>query len=603
MRIMKSKTAIFLLLAVLAACSTNIIKENNKSVAEPKNNNENKKLAFEKFIQGNIFETKGLFKEATDQYIEAAGLDPQPGIFYSLAKNFYRLNKLSNALKYAKDAVELEPQNIEYLEILASIYSASLLNDSSKSIYERIVEIDSTNASAYFQLAQLNEAKRPNQSLELYKKVIDLIGPEWSVLVRLVDLNERMGNVNETIKTVEELIKLNPSDLQLQKVLIDSYIKTKNFDAALKLTDESLISYPDDLSLREMKGNIFLQQSKWKEAYDEYSKLISDESILFDDKLKIGSLFFYASEKDSTNLELAGNIFKEINKDSLDWQVNAYLGEIELRRKNDSTAIQYFKNAASMAEWNPQLWGRVGGILFDNRKYDEAIRFMNEAAEKFPNDFLINLVYGLSLAQENLHADAKIYLQRALNLNPDDLTVLSALGFSLNQLKETDEALKYLNKALAADPDNVQIIGQTALIYESQKDFHISDSLYQHALSLDSTNVLILNNYAYSLSERNIKLDEALKMSLVAVEAEPDNSSYLDTIGWIYFMLGDFDKAKYYIKESLKHDENNATVIDHLGDVYYKLGEKDEAIRQWKKAAELDPGNEKINSKIEKGAI
>ncbi len=603
MEFMKLKTAILLLFVILYGCSSDVTKEADTTVIQDIKSKENKNLAFEKFIQGNIYETKGQYNEATEQYLEAANLDPQPGIFYALAKNYYRLNKLANALKYAKDAANLEPNNIEYLEILASIYSSSLLNDSSKTIYEKIVEIDSTNASAYFQLAQLNEAKRPNQALELYKKVIDLIGPEWSVLVRLVDLNERMRNIDETIKTVEELLKLNPSDLQLQKVLIDSYIKTKNYDNALKLTEESLVSYPDDHNLRELKGNIFLQQSKWKEAYEEYSQLIGDESIPFDDKLKIGSLFLYAADKDSINLKLASNIFKEINKDSLDWQVNAYIGEIELRRKNDSLAVEYFKNAASMAEWNPQLWGRVGGILFDSRKYNEAIEFMSKAAEKFPNDFLINLVYGLSLAQQNLHVDAKIYLQRALNLNPNDLTVLSALGFSLNQLKETEEALKHLNKALAADPDNIQIIGQTALIYESQKDYQISDSLYMHALSIDSTNALILNNYAYSLSERNIKLDEALRMSQRAVEAEPKNSSYLDTIGWIYFMLGDFNKAKDYIEESLKQDSNSTTVIDHLGDVYFKLGDKNKALQQWKRALELDPDNEEIKSKIEKGVI
>ena len=153
------------------------------------------------------------------------------------------------------------------------------------------------------------------------------------------------------------------------------------------------------------------------------------------------------------------------------------------------------------------------------------------------------------------------------------------------------------------DPNNVQLIGQTALIYESQKHFNISDSLYNHALKVDSSNALILNNYSYSLAERNIKLEEALRMSKKAVESDPKNSSYLDTIGWIYYMLGDYNKAKKYVEESLNEDAKSATVNDHLGDIYLKLGNKNSALEYWKKASSLEPDNEKFKSKIEKGVL
>ncbi len=601
---MKIKVSILLVILVFFGCSANITKKQAETPdQENKEETTGKRIAEGAFIDGSILEIKGQYKGAVEKYLEAANYDPQPGIFYALAKTYYKLNKLSSAVEYAKKSAELEPNNKDYLELLASVYSASLLADSAINVYKKIISVDSTDPAAYFQLAQLYEPKRPNEALALYKKVIDLVGPDWSVLVRLVDLNERMGNVKETIKTVEELIKLNPSDLQLQKVLIESYIKVKDYDKALKSVNESLVSFPDDLGLSELKGNIFLQQGKWDEAYDEYIKLVRDKSITYDDKLKVGSLFLSAAEKDSTSLGLASRFFKEISKDSADWQVNAYLGEIELKMKHDSLATGYFKKAASLAEWNSQLWIRLGGILFDNRKYAEAINTLDKAVEKFPNDFAINLIYGLSLSQKNEFAKAKIYLQRALNINSNDMTALSALGYTLNQLKEDDDALKLLNKALELEPDNVQVISQAALIYESQKKYSISDSLYNHALKIDSTNVLILNNYSYSLAERNIRLEEALRMSQKAVNAEPKNSSYLDTIGWIYYMLGDYGKAKKYIEESLAQDDKSGTVNDHLGDVLFKLGDKSAAFEYWKKAANLEPNNEKFKTKIEKGTL
>lgn len=585
-------------------CSSNMIKqedEEQKSLVS--GNSYRQKIAREKFINGSILELKGQLNDAINEYLEALKYDPVPGIHFTLAKNYYKLNKLSSALQYSRKSVQLEPDNTEYLFLLASIYSASRLDDSSIAVYERIVRNDSTNASAFFQLALLNEKNRPNSSLAIYKKLIDMIGPEWNVLIRIIDLNDRLGNVDETIATFEDLLKLNPSDLRLQKVLIESYMKSKKFDKAQKLADEALVSFPDDLNLYEMKGAIYIQTEEWQNAYNQYSKLLESKQINYENKLAVGSIFLSAVEKDSSNLFFAKEIFGILSRDTLDWQVNAYLGEIELRLKNDSSAIEYFKKSISLAEWNSQLWIRLGGVLFENGKYKTVIELLKKGTGLFPNDFAINLIYGLSLSQESIHEEAKGYLEKALKINPSDLTALTALGFTLNQLKQSDDALIYLNKALILNPEDVQVLGMTALIYDSKEEFDKSDSLYSIAMEIDPENPLILNNFAYSLSDRGERLDEAFLWSKQAVDKEPENSSYLDTLGWIYFKLNDYLKAKLYIEKSLLLDSNNATVLDHLGDVHFKLGDNSKAIEYWKKALENEPDNIKIKQKIEKGEL
>ncbi len=153
------------------------------------------------------------------------------------------------------------------------------------------------------------------------------------------------------------------------------------------------------------------------------------------------------------------------------------------------------------------------------------------------------------------------------------------------------------------NPSDVQVLGMTALIYDSKEEFDKSDSLYTMAMKIDPENPLILNNYAYSLSDRGVRLDEAFLWSKLAVEKEPENSSYLDTLGWIYFKLNDYHKAKLYIEKSLLIDSKSATVLDHLGDVHFKLGDNSKAIEYWKKALENEPDNIKIKQKIEKGEL
>ena len=88
-------------------------------------------------------------------------------------------------------------------------------------------------------------------------------------------------------------------------------------------------------------------------------------------------------------------------------------------------------------------------------------------------------------------------------------------------------------------------------------------------------------------------------MSKKAIEAQPENAAYLDTIGWIYYKLRQFDLALKYIKQSLDSREDSAVVIKHLGDVYYEMGDHDNAKIQWKKAFDLDPELENLKDRID----
>jgi tetratricopeptide (TPR) repeat protein len=108
----------------------------------------------------------------------------------------------------------------------------------------------------------------------------------------------------------------------------------------------------------------------------------------------------------------------------------------------------------------------------------------------------------------------------------------------------------------------------------------------------------MLNNYSYSLSERGLQLERALGMATKAVEDEPENPSYLDTIGWIHYMLGDYHKAQEYIEKAIASGEASSVVTEHLGDVYEKLGRHDDAITEWQKAFEKDPSRASLRQKL-----
>lgn len=602
---MRKITEILLLIWLITACSSQKETVSNTTDEEQikLSKKEAEKKAQDHFIEGTIAELDNKIAEAVLEYQEALRYDSSAGIHYALGKNYLLLSKLRSALTHAKAAVEIEPKNTDYNFLLARVYTSAHQTDSAIATYERLISFDSTNYQAYYNLAYLYESEKPTQALSLYNKLIDMLGPQWSVLVKIADLNERMGNVEETIKSVENLLELNPSNLDLQKILIESYLKSGKYDKAISRLDETLAIYPEDENLIEYKASAYIQTGKWKEGAEEYTKLIDNEKISFDAKLRIGIAFFTQSGKDSSLISVAKNIFEKIDKDSLDYQVKVYLGEIAALQNDDSTAIQNFKIASTLAEWNPQVWMRLGGMLFESQKYYETEKEMRKAVANFPDDFVLNIYLGLSLSQQTKHEEAIPYLKKSVGLQPNDLTALSAYGFSLFQLNREDEALTYLEKAYEIAPENMTILGMLGLIYDNKELTEKSDAIYEKALAVDSTDISILNNYAYSLSERGIRLNEALEMVKKSVEADPENSSYLDTIGWVYYQLGEYEKAKSYIEKAIQSDAGNATQYDHLGDVYLKLGNRIKAVEAWNEALKLEPENEKIKAKIEKGLM
>jgi tetratricopeptide (TPR) repeat protein len=119
------------------------------------------------------------------------------------------------------------------------------------------------------------------------------------------------------------------------------------------------------------------------------------------------------------------------------------------------------------------------------------------------------------------------------------------------------------------------------------------------ALRLDRDNHTALNNYAYYLSLRGEKLEEALDFARRAVSIQPENPSYLDTAGWVYFKLGNIVRAKEFIQRSIDAGAESADVFEHFGDVLEAEGNPGEAVNWWRKALETDPDRVYLQQKIE----
>ena len=188
---------------------------------------------------------------------------------------------------------------------------------------------------------------------------------------------------------------------------------------------------------------------------------------------------------------------------------------------------------------------------------------------------------------------------RVINLFPTHPLPYYLKGFITYQRKDYKEALEVLkegemwvgsNQHLA--PEFWAILGEC---FYRINDYESCYKYYDKYLENKPNEVGILNNYAYYLSERNEKLEKAERMSKITIEAEPKNSTFLDTYGWIMFKMGRYKDAETYLRRAIDNDKDpSSTLFEHYGDTMYKLGKHAEAKKYWQKA--LDINNEDIKT-------
>jgi len=194
--------------------------------------------------------------------------------------------------------------------------------------------------------------------------------------------------------------------------------------------------------------------------------------------------------------------------------------------------------------------------------------------------------------------------RRGVNLYPENLGYSYFLGITLMQQKRYENAIEVFRKGLEKRGEGTRpsLISEVwGLRGDACHEVGRQDeafAAYDSALVYNRDNVVYLNNYAYYLSLRGERLDEAAKMSRRTLKAAPDNPVYLDTYAWILFIQKDYFRARDVMNrvvppdstdEALLHEKYcMSNVLEHAGDIAWHVGEKEEALRFWRLALKRD---------------
>ncbi len=595
--------------------------------------------------------------EAIAEYKKALELDPNNSLIYSeMAETYMRGQRVRDAVDAAQKSVKADPDNVDAHKILAAIYT-SLISESNSNQpvteeqvnlalheFEEIVRIDPTDRQSFLMLGRLYQAKNDDKKAEdIYKRFLGMEPGSEEGVTALARLHLDAGNNKEAAELLENFVKDHPDADRALDSLAQAYASLEQFDKAAATYRKALELDPDNVDIKKSLAQALFFDDKYDDAANMYLDLLKTDANDGLALLRLGQIYREQKRYGQSHVYMAQAV--KNFPDSIEVQFNMMLLErdegmmaeaadriadilkkSELPRYSESDKQnrrvflghqvqlnellgRYDEEIKALMELkavSPNSEGRLDRSIVEAyraaKNPDKALAHSEQALKEFPDSVDLKLTHADLIAEKGRVDEAVRAIQQLKNGSDQDLEVLSTLANVYNRAKKYDEAQAVAESIVKQFPTLPGAYFQQGSIYERQKKFTEAERAFRKALDLESDNPAVMNYLGYMLADRGIKLDEAVNLIEKALNQDPTNGAYLDSLGWAYFRQNKLDLAEEYLKKALKFSGQDATVNDHIGDLYFKTQRFDEAKAAWTKTVQLSSDAEeiaKVKKKIE----
>ena len=498
-----------------------------------------------------------------------------------------------------KTAQSIEPDSEEVILNLARLYAESGDLAHAAKVIEDVPLADRSPKEEFALGGAYDQLKQPKEAIAAYQRAADMDPEDARTLAALGQALLNANQLDDALKQFNELAKADPEDAEALIKIAEIQRRQRKYEDALAtirkaLNLDSIKQDPgsqEGLESGDREGLLLDVLARYDEAAQVYSKMVdltshANGAYTGDEKSNRG--FF---------LERLGAIYQEEEK--TDQAITTYQKMIEMGADQALRGYQ----------------GEVDAYR-NAKRFDKVIEVSRKAVEANPGNREVKLMLASELADQG-NADEALSLARGLLDNSDkDRTVWLALGqmdIRLRRWKDAEEAFDKAGALTTKKEDRIYLLFLRGELAERQKDLRPAEHFFNQVLDLDPENAMTLNYLGYMLADKGTRLPEALKMIQKAVEMEPMNGAYLDSLGWVYFKLGEYELAEENLRQAVERDRTDPTVHDHLGELYAKTNRIRLAAAQWElsiseyakaPAADVEPGDvAKVQRKLESARI
>lgn len=278
------------------------------------------------------------------------------------------------------------------------------------------------------------------------------------------------------------------------------------------------------------------------------------------------------------------------------------------RRGGEDLGLVYLQLSLFLSPNHPLALLSLADLYEALKKPELAIKIYDRVPTNSPLHRNAAIQMAANLDSLDRADEAQKHLEALIKQNPDDLETIMALGNVLRGHKKFAECANVYSKGASAiqkpEKSNWVVFYFRGICYERSKQWAKAEADLTKALELFPDQPHVLNYLGYSWIDQGIKLDEGMAMIKKAVQQRPDDGYIVDSLGWAYYRVGNYEEATKQLERAIELKPEDPTINDHLGDAYWRVGRVLEARFQWAHARDLKPDAEdlpKIEEKLKEG--
>ncbi|MGH9404739.1 MAG: tetratricopeptide repeat protein [Terriglobia bacterium] len=508
-------------------------------------------------------EQKANLEKAIHEYEAVTHLAPDDTRSAVLLGRLYWLdNQPANAEKSFKTVLGAHPDSASALNNLGKLLMEQDQYKQSIGVLERIPESQRGPTTLAMLGMAYSETGSLDKAVSSYKAALELDPEKADVRREYADALMRSGKLQPARQQLEQVVKANPQDGLAYLRLAQINQAEGSFPEAEKDLAQARTAVPDD-------PEVTYQEALLQAATGHAAKAIEILQGLLSQTQKSNGKY---SAAETTNR----GIFLE------------RLGIIYQKQQKYDEAIATFRQMEALGGSDgPSAEGLVIETLELQGQRQKALDEARQALKKHPENRSLVLEES-SLLGELGHVNEAVKELRALERgNPDPRVELAVAQVysGAKHYREAEDTVKDVlgqSNLKAGDQETAEFV--LGAVYEHQKKYALAQDQFNKVLASDPVNAEAYNYLGYMLADRGVQLDQSVQYIKKALQLDPNNAAFLDSLGWAYYKLGRYDLALPPLERAARMLSTDPTVLAHLGRVYLKLGREREAAEQWRQA-------------------
>ncbi len=562
---------LFIFILLLAGCSAT----KNSTAVEAAD--ERKDIDYTRYdllyVEGVKKKLEGDLAEAIYKLDEAIRINPfSDAAHYQISQVAAMRRDYDNAVKYGRRAVELDVANPWYHMHMADIYLQISKLDSAAYYLEQLIDVDPEREGVEFQLANIymqtgNTLKAEEIFAEFYSKY----GADEQVVIALLNAKVSNKKYDEAKEIIQKALKSDTLSMQLNGLLAEIYRKTGEKEKAAEIYKMMIAKDENNSTLDFSYLEFLIEEGEYLRLFKNARSVIGREESRLEDKINIVVRMMNDSvivSNFSDSLISIGNNMHDDDRDNP--TITLLMSEIYSRTGYPEKETAILINFIERNEELYYIWENL--LLKLNEREDSELlyKYSKRASELFKRAPLPGILYAYSLIEEGKGNEAEKELNK------------------VRLLVNNEE--RYL----------VQILSMEAEIAYREDDMQKASEKFEEALRLDPENPLVLNNYAYYLAEKDIRLDYAEEM-IEKCLAQEENITYLDTHAWILYKKGKYREAERIMNRIFNSTVvKDAELLEHYGYIKKARGECADAVVLWQAALKEDRNKSYLIKEIDR---